>query len=134
MTSDSNNMITGPVKMQSPLNLSDKKVHLNTEDKNISSERAEQSLEIESKDKMSKSSPSLKEIADVTVAVNKFFNVTQRNLEFSVDDSTDEVVMSLVDKTTGEVIRQFPSEEALDMLQRLQELQSNTGVFVQEKA
>jgi len=127
-------MITGPVKMQSPLNLSDKKVHLNTEDKNISSERAEQSLEIESKDKMSKSSPSLKEIADVTVAVNKFFNVTQRNLEFSVDDSTDEVVMSLVDKTTGEVIRQFPSEEALDMLQRLQELQSNTGVFVQEKA
>jgi len=66
---------------------------------------------------------------------NKILNNVQRNLQFKVDDSTKKVVMSIVDKVTGEVIRQVPSEEVLVLARRVQESSDrNTGSLVEDKA
>jgi len=52
------------------------------------------------------------------------------NLEFSMDDETETVVVRVVDKQTNEVIRQIPSEEVLQIAKALDKLQ---GLLVQEK-
>lgn len=47
-----------------------------------------------------------------------------RDLSFSLDDSTGRVVVKVTDSTSGEVIRQIPSEEALRLAERLDEARS----------
>lgn len=47
-----------------------------------------------------------------------------RDLNFSVDDSTGDVVVKVIDVESGKVIRQLPSEEALRLSERLEELRS----------
>ncbi len=58
---------------------------------------------------------------------NKILENVQRNLQFKVDDSTKRVVMSIVDKRTGETIRQVPSEDVLALAKRMQESDGKTG-------
>jgi flagellar protein FlaG len=48
----------------------------------------------------------------------------QRNLNFSVDDSTGQVVVQVVDGESGTVVRQIPSEDILRLAERLDEMRS----------
>src|SRR5690606_11312732 len=48
----------------------------------------------------------------------------QRNLNFSVDDSTGEVVVQVLDGDSGKVVRQIPSEDILRLAERLDEMRS----------
>ncbi len=48
----------------------------------------------------------------------------QRDLSFSVDDSTGDVVVRVVDGETGKIVRQIPSEEILRLTERLDEMRS----------
>ena len=48
----------------------------------------------------------------------------QRNLEFSLDDSTGKVVVKVVARDSGEVIRQIPSETALELAKSLKDVNS----------
>ena len=56
--------------------------------------------------------------------IRKFVQATQRNLDFSIDDSTHEVVVKVIATETGEVIRQIPSEMALKLAQSLHDASS----------
>jgi len=60
--------------------------------------------------------------------------VAQRDLQFKVDEATNKVVMSIVDKKTGDVIRQIPSEDVLKLAKRLQDSENSKGSIVQYKA
>lgn len=53
------------------------------------------------------------------------------NLEFTVDDDTKINVIKVVDKTTNEVIRQFPSEELLSIAKAIDRLQ---GLIIRQNA
>lgn len=53
--------------------------------------------------------------------IQAFVNSNQRNLDFSIDETTGDVVVKIVATQSGEVIRQLPSEEALKMAQRLKD-------------
>ena len=60
--------------------------------------------------------------ADLEKAVSdirEFVQSTQRNLDFSIDDSTGVVVVKVIATDSGEVIRQLPSEAALKLAQSL---------------
>ena len=46
-------------------------------------------------------------------------NTSQRNLEFSIDDSTHHVVVKVIATDSGEIIRQLPTEAALKLAQSL---------------
>lgn len=56
--------------------------------------------------------------------IEAFVQSMQRNLEFSIDDSTSKVVVKVVASDTGEVIRQIPSEMALKLAQSLSDAKS----------
>jgi flagellar protein FlaG len=57
---------------------------------------------------------------------------SNRNLEFSVDEDTDRLVVKLTDRETGELIRQFPSEETLAISRSIGEFQQ--GFLLKQKA
>ncbi|MCQ4323082.1 flagellar protein FlaG [Stutzerimonas stutzeri] len=64
---------------------------------------------------------------DMTDLVERFRSQVQsiqRDLSFSVDDSTGDVVVQVVDGESGKVVRQIPSEEILRLTERLDEIRS----------
>ena len=67
---------------------------------------------------------------------NSLLQATSRNLEFKVDDSTQEVVVKVIDSETGDVVRQVPSEQILELVKRLKEFEGrySQGAFVQDRA
>ncbi|MDF1582060.1 MAG: flagellar protein FlaG [Methyloprofundus sp.] len=70
---------------------------------------------------------SLSEARKLADEGNKILQNVQRNLQFKVDDSTQQVVMSIVDKATGDVIRQVPSEDVLALAKRMQDSDGKSG-------
>ena len=49
----------------------------------------------------------------VVSQINAYVQNTQRDMDFSVDNSTGRVVVRVIDSVTEEIIRQIPSEEML---------------------
>lgn len=63
--------------------------------------------------------------------LNKMVKGQFANLEFSLDSDSNRAVVKLVDRETNEVIRQFPSEEALALSKALDRAQ---GLLLREQA
>ena len=51
--------------------------------------------------------------------IREFVQAAQRKLDFTIDDSTHQVVVKVIATESGEVIRQIPSETALKLAQSL---------------
>lgn len=51
--------------------------------------------------------------------IQSFVQSSQRNLNFSIDDSTGTVVVKVIATDSGEVVRQLPTETALKLAQDL---------------
>jgi flagellar protein FlaG len=64
------------------------------------------------------------ELQSAVKDIQDFVQSLQRNLEFSVDDSTGTWVVKVVARDSGEVIRQIPSETALELARSLQDANS----------
>jgi len=79
-------------------------------------------------------SVSLKELRDAADKGNTALQAVNRSLQFQVDDSTKEMVIKVVDKDTGKVVRQIPSDEALAYIKQLQELEGKHGAIIQGRA
>lgn len=64
-------------------------------------------------------------------AVNDL-NKQMKNSEaiFGIHDKTNRVTIKIIDKTTKEVIKEYPPEETLDMIAKVWEI---TGILVDEK-
>ncbi len=56
-------------------------------------------------------------------SANQRFQMHQRSLQFKVDDSSNHLVIKVIDKETDEVVRQIPSEEFLELSKRMEEMQ-----------
>lgn len=51
--------------------------------------------------------------------LNDYVQSSKRELQFSMDESTGRSVITVIDSTTSEVIRQLPDEVALDLARKL---------------
>ncbi|WP_426142130.1 flagellar protein FlaG [Pseudomonas sp. DWP3-1-2] len=51
--------------------------------------------------------------------IEKFVQSVRRNLEFSIDEASGEIVVKVIASDTGEVVRQLPSAEALKIADSL---------------
>ena len=63
-------------------------------------------------------------LEEAVSSIQQFVQTVQRNLNFSLDDSTGRVVVKVTDGASGEVIRQIPSEEALRLAESLEQARS----------
>ncbi len=57
-------------------------------------------------------------------AIQDFVKASERQLDFSIDDSTGQVVVKVIARQSGEVIRQLPSEVALKLAENLKDANS----------
>jgi flagellar protein FlaG len=64
-------------------------------------------------------------------AVNDFVKSTNNSLQFSVDEDSGKTIVKVVDITTKEVLKQFPSEEMLAIAKALDGIK---GLLVHQKA
>lgn len=76
--------------------------------------------------------PSAAQLKNVVDNINKALKQANRNLEFSVDESTNKQVVKLVDMTTGDLIRQFPTEEMLAISRSIDQFQQ--GMLLKQEA
>lgn len=85
-------------------------------DKNLSTVQLLQSQESIEHDKET--------LEEAVAGMQEATQAMQRNLNFSIDDSTGRMVVKVTDSSSGEVIRQMPSEEALRLAESLDEMRS----------
>ena len=73
-------------------------------------------LEVDPKDKA--------QVEEVLKTLVSEVSQIQKGLNFSVDDNNGEFVIRVIDQETNETIRQIPSEEMLNIINRLNEVNS----------
>ena len=70
-------------------------------------------------------------LKDVLEVAQNHFQVSGVNLKFSVHEATGTVTVDVTDKETGEVIREVPPHQVLDLMARIDEMM---GILFDEKA
>jgi flagellar protein FlaG len=70
-------------------------------------------------------------IESVTRQIDSFLRSINKSLQFRVDQATGEMIVTIRDDETGEVIRQVPGEDALRIAQRIED---SLSAMLDEKA
>jgi len=88
---------------------------------------------VEKPQKEAKPAPPIEvpKIESVTKQIDSFLRSIGRSINFRVDPGSGEMIVSVIDANTGEVIRQVPGEEALRLAQRIED---SLSAFVDERA
>jgi len=71
-----------------------------------------------------------KQLEKVAQQLQDFVGDLNRNIEFSVDKDSGRDVIKVIDKNTGDLLKQYPSEEVLTLVSKLSEM---IGGFVDTK-
>ncbi|WP_210543926.1 flagellar protein FlaG [Rhodoferax sp. PAMC 29310] len=72
------------------------------------------------------------ELRSAVAVINQAMRQSNHSLEFSVDTDTHQTVVRMLDTSTGELIRQFPSEETLAISRSIGQFQQ--GLLLTLKA
>lgn len=82
--------------------------------------------------------PSQQALDEALLEMNEFVQARNKQLNFSVDEDSGKQVVKVTDSESGDVIRQIPTEEVLNLSRRIQDLQmdvgSAVGVFFNKQA
>lgn len=74
---------------------------------------------------------SMEQLEAAVSSVQEYIQPFNSDLQFSVNDDTDKVVVKVIDSETKEVIRQIPSEEMIAIAKALDSIK---GLFVKQQA
>jgi len=70
-------------------------------------------------------------------SIAEFMHLSTQNINFQKDDSTDKTIIKVFDSASNELIKQFPSEEVIEIAQKIAELRQDvglkTGILLDEK-
>jgi len=78
-----------------------------------------------------KAAPDKLEVKKAVEKISEFVASKQFELSFSIDDASGSQIVKIMDTQTRQVIRQFPSEEAVAIARALDKLQ---GLLIKDKA
>ena len=94
----------------------------------------DQNSEIEdvdiSKEELANRQTTTEKMQETASRLNEITQKIQRNLEFSVNEDSGDVVISVVDRETNEVIRQIPEEHVLAIRENIESLK---GILISAK-
>lgn len=77
--------------------------------------------------------PTQAQIQSAVDSINRAMKQSNANVEFSIDQTTKQMVIKVVESSTGDVIRQFPSEEVLAISQAIDQMQQR-GLLLKQEA
>jgi flagellar protein FlaG len=72
----------------------------------------------------------MEETKKLAEEIQKYLSEVNVSLSFDVDDKTHDIVVKVINRETGKLIRQIPPEELLKLRQKLEEL---VGVLLNRK-
>ncbi|MBU2925308.1 flagellar protein FlaG [Colwellia sp. 4_MG-2023] len=72
----------------------------------------------------------VEQLDKVAQQLQDFIGDLNRNIKFVVDEDSGRDVIKVIDKTSGDLIKQYPSEEVLTLVSKLSEM---VGGFVDAK-
>lgn len=101
----------------------------NTENE-VTKKSAEQQKEEQAVDAKGKKEPTEKQIKSALEQANQQAKMKKTACEFTYDEDTRRISITVKDKDTDEVIREIPGEETLEMISKVWEL---AGLLVDEK-
>ena len=67
---------------------------------------------------------SSEKVSQAVADMNKFIQSEQRNLSFSIDEGSGMTVVKVIDRSTGELIRQMPNQTFLDLAESARKYES----------
>ena len=105
----------------------DNKSNVKTIEENTASQSVQQSAKAETKVTPEISSEQMKLVAQ---QLQDFVGEMNKGLEFSVDQDSGRDVIKVIDRKSGDLIKQYPTEEVLDMVAKLSDA---TGSLFNEK-
>jgi flagellar protein FlaG len=70
------------------------------------------------------SAASREDVEAAVATIQDFVQTVRRDLNFSLEEGSGRVVVKVTDAGSGDVIRQIPSEEALQLAENLSEVRS----------
>lgn len=73
----------------------------------------------------------LDKLTQVAAELSDMMSMMRKGLAFKVDEKSGQAVVTVLDKDTGDIIRQMPSEEALALAEKLSEV---TGLLMKTEA
>lgn len=94
-------------------------------------ERKPLAVEIPKREEESASKPSAEELRELVAKVNESSVVRSKDLKFSVAEGTDLTVVRVEDSETGELIRQIPSEQMVELARAMED--QRQGTMLEEK-
>ena len=74
--------------------------------------------------------PTAEELKTMSHAMNRFVEMLTADLKFEVHDKTHEVMVKFVNTKTGEVLKEYPPKEYLDMIARIRDY---VGMMIDKK-
>lgn len=76
------------------------------------------------------------EVKQALENINKSAQIQAQGIEFTIDPDDDRTIVKVVDKDTKTVLRQIPSEEALNIAKAIDKAleQSQQGLLINQKA
>jgi flagellar protein FlaG len=106
---------------------------LQVEDRPAAAVTLPQKAEIQQPRKEARPAPPIEvpKIESVTKQIDSFLRSIGRTINFRVDPGSGRMVVSVLDATTGELIRQVPGEDALKLAESIEQSMS---ALVDEKA
>ena len=115
-----------------PLNSGNKVQQPNPEvdDKLVAEQKALQLTKVEEAAKAEEKQADNKEekaLEEAVQVIADFMNMPVKNVNFAKADGSDKTVIKVFDSESKELIKQFPSEEALEIAQRIVELRQDVG-------
>lgn len=79
----------------------------------------------------SAAAPSMDQVKQAVEDINKSMQSLSQGLEFSIDADSKRTVVKVIDPQTKEVIRQMPSQEAIEIAKALDQV---LGKLIRDKA
>jgi len=76
-------------------------------------------------------SPGKDEVSDAVKKLNQAMPQSAQSLQFEIDQDSEQIVVKVIDQSTKEVVRQMPTEEALEMAKAIDKMQ---GLLIRQTA
>ncbi len=89
-------------------------------------------VSIKANDPAQQQSVPVHQVRQAVASLNKVVQTASSNLKFTLDETTQEPIVRVVDTETGQLIRQIPSKEALAIANSIDDFLSRGALLTQQ--
>ena len=147
-----NNLVSSQgIELKAPQNLVPENIEVKVSDYNLSGQKVTSAAESESvklsnadnktindlSASTSNSKGSASELEEAIEVVADFMQLSTQNVNFQKDETSDKTIIKVFDTESKDLIKQFPSEEVIDIANKIlalrQDIGMKTGILLDEQ-